>query len=63
MIFVYGTVTQQITANARAELRIGYHIITCHLELNISQQFGMHKKGFYDSCHKNLMSTVFEIPL
>jgi len=59
MIFVYGTVTQQITANARAELRIGYHIITCHLELNISQQFGMHKKGFYGIRHKNLMHIIF----
>ena len=33
---------QYITTNARSEIRIGYHIITCHLELNISQQFGIY---------------------
>ena len=53
---------QCIPTGASAEVTNGYHIITCHLELNISQQFGVHKKAFCDSLHNILMSIIFEIP-
>ncbi len=36
----------EIATMAGAEIWNGYHIINCHPELNISQQFGMHKKEF-----------------
>jgi len=33
-----------------------------HLILNVSQKFGMCKKGFYNGCYKKSMSIIFEIP-
>jgi len=52
-----------MTIKASAAISNGYQIITCHLELNISQQFVMHKKGFYGSRQKNFTSIIFEVPL
>ncbi|MDH4205910.1 MAG: hypothetical protein OEV45_10305, partial [Desulfobacteraceae bacterium] len=36
-----------ITANTRAEIKMHITLSSAHLKLNISQQFGMYKKGFY----------------
>jgi hypothetical protein len=33
-----------IIDSTRSEIRIEYHITTCHLELNIAQQLGVYKK-------------------
>jgi len=55
---IFAIYSQWSTTLAKSELFIGYHIITYHFELTISQQFGMRSHYFNPALRSALTSRL-----